>query len=78
MLQYRGEGHIPQKPPSQKDFIIRMTEFFDHYLLGKPAPKWLLEGVPSLKMKDHLEERLKKGEKTDWPIPARLRPYSLF
>jgi hypothetical protein len=30
------------------DLSIRMRQFFDHYLLGKPAPKWLLEGVPAL------------------------------
>jgi len=22
-----------------------MAEFFDHYLKGKPAPKWMKEGI---------------------------------
>ncbi|MGH9800758.1 MAG: hypothetical protein ACRD82_10365 [Blastocatellia bacterium] len=34
-----------------------MREFFDHHLMGKSAPKWWIEGVPHLKLKEHLEER---------------------
>ncbi len=29
------------------DYTIRMTQFFDHYLKGMPAPKWMTEGVPA-------------------------------
>jgi hypothetical protein len=32
------------------DYLIRMTQFFDHYLKGAPAPKWMVEGIPA-KMK---------------------------
>ena len=24
-----------------------MQQFFDHYLMGAPAPVWLVEGVPA-------------------------------
>jgi hypothetical protein len=34
-----------------------MREFFDHHLKGAEAPAWLLEGVPHLKMDEHLKER---------------------
>jgi dipeptidyl aminopeptidase/acylaminoacyl peptidase len=57
MLQYRGENHNLVKPANQKDYSIRMREFFDHHLMGKPAPRWLAEGVPHLKMEEHLKER---------------------
>jgi dipeptidyl aminopeptidase/acylaminoacyl peptidase len=57
MLQYKGENHGLAQRPNQKDYTVRMKEFFDHHLLGKPAPKWWLEGVPHLKLKDHLDER---------------------
>jgi dipeptidyl aminopeptidase/acylaminoacyl peptidase len=60
MLQYKGENHGLRKPANQEDYTLRMKEFFDHYLLGKPAPKWLEEGIPHLKMKDHLKEMSKK------------------
>lgn len=46
LLQYRGEGHHLAKYPNKLDYTIRMREFFDHYLKGKPAPDWMTEGVP--------------------------------
>lgn len=64
MLQYKGENHGLRKPENQKDYTIRMREFFDHYLKGKPAPKWWTEGVPHLKMDEHLEKRLEKKKES--------------
>ncbi|MGD2246151.1 MAG: prolyl oligopeptidase family serine peptidase [Candidatus Aminicenantes bacterium] len=60
MLQYKGENHGLRKPANQRDYTIRMRQFFDHHLKGKPAPDWLKEGVPHLKLKDHLKEISKK------------------
>ena len=60
MLQYVGENHGLQLPKNQKDYTIRMTEYFDHFLLGKPAPDWLKNGIPRLKMEEHLKSRQKK------------------
>ena len=37
------------------DFQIRMKQYFDHYLRGAPAPKWLTEGVPYI-AKETLKE----------------------
>ena len=34
-----------------------MREFFDHHLTGRTAPDWLQEGVPHLKMDEHLKNR---------------------
>ena len=59
MLQYKGENHGLRVPANMKDYAVRMKEFFDHQLLGKPAPQWWVEGVPHLKLKEHLEERAK-------------------
>ncbi len=56
MLEYKGENHGLRKPENMKDYTVRMKEFFDHYLMDKPAPKWMEEGIPLLKMKDSLEE----------------------
>jgi len=63
MLQYKGENHSLRKPANQKDYTVRMLEFFDHYLKGMPAPKWLLEGVPYIKLKEHLEKRIGELQK---------------
>jgi dipeptidyl aminopeptidase/acylaminoacyl peptidase len=57
MLQYVGENHGLRDPANQKDYTVRMREFFDHHLRGAEAPAWLLEGVPHLKMGEHLDER---------------------
>jgi dipeptidyl aminopeptidase/acylaminoacyl peptidase len=57
MLQYKGENHGLMKPENQKDYAVRMREFFDHYLQGKPAPDWWVEGVPYSKMDEHLKKR---------------------
>lgn len=43
-LQYEGEPHHLKKFPNQVDFSIRMMQYFDHYLKGKPAAKWMKEG----------------------------------
>lgn len=59
MLQYKGENHGLAKSANQRDYAVRMREFFDHHLLGKEAPAWLKEGVPHLKIDDHLTERSK-------------------
>jgi dipeptidyl aminopeptidase/acylaminoacyl peptidase len=57
MLQYVGENHGVNKPANQKDYAARMLEFFDHYLMGKPAPRWLTDGIPTLDMENHLKDR---------------------
>jgi dipeptidyl aminopeptidase/acylaminoacyl peptidase len=49
LLNYRGEPHWPVKWHNRKDFQLRMSQFFDHYLQGKPMPKWMAEGVPALR-----------------------------
>jgi len=63
MLQYVGENHGLAQPRNQKDYTIRMREYFDYYLKGAPAPDWLKEGIPRLKMDEHLKSRQKKTEK---------------
>jgi dipeptidyl aminopeptidase/acylaminoacyl peptidase len=59
MLQYKGENHGLRVPANMRDYAVRMKEFFDHQLMGKPAPQWWTDGVPHLKLKEHLEERTK-------------------
>ena len=44
-LSYPGEPHHLAKTPNQKDFQIRMKQFFDHYLKGAPAPDWMTNGL---------------------------------
>jgi acetyl esterase/lipase len=57
LLEYVGENHGLARPINQKDYAMRMQEWFDHFLQGKPAPDWMQDGVPRLKMDEHLRSR---------------------
>ena len=47
LLQYDKQGHVLLSQETQRDFTIRMKQFFDHYLKGAHAPKWMLDGIPA-------------------------------
>ncbi len=63
MLEYPGENHGLAKPPNQQDYTVRMKEFFDHFLMGKPAPDWWTKGVPRLEMDDYIKARMEALKK---------------
>lgn len=48
LLSYPDEPHHLGKKPNQKDFQVRMRQWFDHYLMGQAAPEWMTGGVPFL------------------------------
>lgn len=48
-LSYPNEGHHLTNEANQKDFQKRMKEYFDHHLMGRPAPEWMEKGVTHLK-----------------------------
>jgi dipeptidyl aminopeptidase/acylaminoacyl peptidase len=48
LFNYNGEGHGLANRANMKHWTVHQDEFFDHYLLGKPRPKWMDEGVPFL------------------------------
>jgi dipeptidyl aminopeptidase/acylaminoacyl peptidase len=69
LLEYKGENHNLRLPKNMKDYTVRMREWFDHYLKDAASPQWMVDGVPLLQMKDHLEPRVKELEK-----PAETKP----
>src|SRR6266536_336897 len=46
-LRYDKEGHILYDLNDQKDYTIRYTQYFDHYLSNAPPPKWMTQGIPN-------------------------------
>lgn len=48
-LSYPNEPHHLAIKENQKDFQVRMKQYFDHYLMDKPAPKWMTDGLPQTK-----------------------------
>lgn len=57
LVEYPGENHGLARLPNRRDYAVRMMEFFDHFLKGKPAPAWWQKGIDRLGMEDHLSER---------------------
>ena len=47
MLQYNDEDHNLVERRNRKDLSIRLSQFFDYYLKGAPAAKWITDGVPA-------------------------------
>ena len=68
LLEYVGENHGLARPVNQKDYAVRMREWFDAYLKGAPAPEWMKSGIPRLQMADHL--RTRADEQAPAPPPA--------
>ncbi|MEX2283560.1 MAG: prolyl oligopeptidase family serine peptidase [Gemmatimonadota bacterium] len=62
LLSYPDEPHHLAKKENQKDFQIRMKQYFDHYLKTTPAPKWMTDGVPFLR---------KAIERPEAPVPVK-------
>jgi len=48
MLNYNGDDHNLMKNANRIDLSIRMRQFFDYYLMDKPAPLWLKAGLPAV------------------------------
>jgi dipeptidyl aminopeptidase/acylaminoacyl peptidase len=75
LLEYAGENHGLARPANMKDYNLRMTEWFDTFLRDQPAPDWLKNGVPRLKMEEHLKERRPLVDpKATAPAPPKIVP----
>ena len=62
LLEYVGENHGLAQLKNRRDYSLRLMEYWDSYLKGQPAPEWLRNGIPRLKMEEHLREMKKKAE----------------
>jgi dipeptidyl aminopeptidase/acylaminoacyl peptidase len=48
MFSYNGEPHGLTRRPNQKDYTLRLQQFFDHFLKGASEPDWMVHGIPFL------------------------------
>ncbi|BAH39841.1 MAG TPA: S9 family peptidase [Gemmatimonas aurantiaca] len=60
LLEYVGENHGLSQLRNRRDYSQRLMEYWDSYLKGQPAPEWLKNGIPRLKMDEHLRDQKKK------------------
>lgn len=65
LLNYNGELHGLRKKANQRDYTLRMQQFFDHHLKGSPAPEWMAKGVP------YLDREKEKQQWTGQFAPAK-------
>jgi hypothetical protein len=49
---------------NQKDYAVRMREWFDYQLKGDPPADWIVNGVPHLKMDEELKARRQAAEQS--------------
>ncbi len=48
LFSYNGEPHGLRRRPNQKDYALRLQQYFDYYLKGAPKPDWMEHGIPYL------------------------------
>ena len=48
LLNYNNDEHNLIKRQNRKDIQMRQSQFFDHFLKEKPAPKWIKTGIPAI------------------------------
>ena len=63
LFNYNGEYHGLRKRHNQKDYTVRMQQFFDHFLKAAPAPEWMEKGVPFIEREEEKERFLKGAYK---------------
>lgn len=45
LLNYKGDRHFLYNPAAQRDWTLRMQQFYDYYLKGTAMPRWMKEGI---------------------------------
>ncbi len=48
MFTYNGEPHNLRRRADQKDYAMRLQQYFDSYLKDAPEPEWMKNGIPYL------------------------------
>ena len=46
LFTYNGEFHGLRRRADQRDYAVRMHQYFDHFLKGAPEPEWMTKGIP--------------------------------
>ncbi|MBL8231824.1 MAG: S9 family peptidase [Bryobacterales bacterium] len=59
LFNYNGEPHGLRRRPNQKDWTVRMQQYFDHHLKGSPKPEWMERGIPYVE-REQEKEKMKR------------------
>jgi dipeptidyl aminopeptidase/acylaminoacyl peptidase len=64
LFNYNNQLHNLRRRADQKDFALRMHQFFDHFLKGAPAPDWMTKGINFLDRDEEKDVFRKAREST--------------
>lgn len=56
MFNYNGEPHGLRRRANQKDYAMRLQQFFDYFLKGAAKPEWMEKGIPYLQREKEKEK----------------------
>lgn len=59
MFNYNGQLHNLRRRADQKDFALRMHQYFDHFLKDAPKPEWMEKGISFIDREEEKERFLK-------------------
>lgn len=59
MLVYDGENHSLAKKENQLDYAKKVNDFFNHHLMNKEAPEWIVSGKKYIEKRKE-EDSIKK------------------
>jgi dipeptidyl aminopeptidase/acylaminoacyl peptidase len=77
MLQYDDGAHsVYPLSKEAMDYHIRMAQFFDHYLKGKPAPRWMTRGIAA--NRKGVDDGLQLDDEIATPGPGLFNGNMLF
>src|SRR6201991_196248 len=62
LFSYNGEFHGLRRRANQKDYAMRLQQYFDHFLKGAPAPDWMEKGIPYLEREREKEKNKATSE----------------
>ena len=62
---YNGEDHNLVERKNRKDWSVRLSQFFDHYLMDKPMPIWMSKGIPATQKGKTMGLDLDEGQDSD-------------
>lgn len=62
MLNYNGEFHGLRRRHNQKDWTLRLQQFFDHHLKDAMKPDWMQKGVAYVDREEEKERFRKAAE----------------
>ncbi len=68
LFNYNGEPHGLRRRANQKDYTMRLQQFFDHHLKGAPVPEWMERGIPYIEREKEKEKYRPSAQEGEQPV----------